>query len=434
MDERDGEIIMNAVDWKKRMRERLQEVLGVEGDLSLDKLDKTRDILIALKRLKLNKDEDTISFKCRRGEMDERDGEIIMNAVDWKKRTWERLQEVLGVEGDLSLDKLDKTRDILVALKRLKLNKDEDTISFKVPERFKCPLSKKLMRDPHKHKHKQDPITKFDFSHASSILGSANGLLLKNPKRNPSSDPLYVCNPTTREFLELHAPYLRDLDCYGLGVSKISGQHKVVLLNCRYRSFRLILERGSSWRRVFPPLFDWCYSSVGVFVNGKLYWLITKWKEKIPCICCFDIETEHFSTFVAPVDAKRRDRIKWRLYALGDSLCFCNDEPYDKEIWKSEHVKRRWSKIPFIVDRPYLGLFETSVVGEETAKASCDKECTRGSSLRCKEISGKELNSSSNLSFKILTCPCAMVCKSFLQKCGILESNDMKADVRLISQ
>lgn len=80
--------------------------------------------------------------------MDERDGEIIMNAVDWKKRMRERLQEVLGVEGDLSLDKLDKTRDILVALKRLKLNKDEDTISFKVPERFKCPLSKNLMRDP----------------------------------------------------------------------------------------------------------------------------------------------------------------------------------------------------------------------------------------------------------------------------------------------
>ncbi|XP_041993182.1 U-box domain-containing protein 9-like [Salvia splendens] len=80
--------------------------------------------------------------------MDERDGEIIMKVVDWKKRMRERLQDVLGVEGDLSLDKLDKTRDILVALKRLKLNKDEDTISFEVPERFKCPLSKKLMRDP----------------------------------------------------------------------------------------------------------------------------------------------------------------------------------------------------------------------------------------------------------------------------------------------
>ncbi|XP_041995563.1 F-box protein At1g67130-like [Salvia splendens] len=208
-----------------------------------------------------------------------------------------------------------------------------------------------------KHKHKQDPITKFDFPHASSIFGSANGLLLlKNLISNPSSDQLYVCNPITREFLELHAPCLRDVDGYGLGVSKISGQHKVVLLNPVYGCHVLTLETGSSWKPVFFLYECCCDSPIGAFVNGKLYWIVTKLWVDIHCICCFDVERERFSTFDVPVDAKRRDCIKWRLYALGDSLCFCDDEPYEKEIWKYEHVERCWSKIPFIVERPYSGL------------------------------------------------------------------------------
>ncbi|KAL1557352.1 F-box protein-like protein isoform X2 [Salvia divinorum] len=98
---------------------------------------------------------------------------------------------------------------------------------------------------------KQDPITKFDFPHASTIQGSANGMLLL---KNPFIDRLYVCNPITREFVELHGRFTRPLrlgDGYGFGASKISGQHKVVYLNPIYDECHVYtLETGSSWRRI----------------------------------------------------------------------------------------------------------------------------------------------------------------------------------------
>ncbi|XP_047943211.1 putative F-box protein At3g52320 [Salvia hispanica] len=152
------------------------------------------------------------------------------------------------------------------------------------------------------HKHKQYSINMFDFPQATKIQGSANGLLLlKNPFRNH----LYVCNPITREFVELSGRLTRPReDCYGIGVSRISGQHKVVYFNSKYGECHVYtLESGSTWRRVKGaiPSSDRCLSSVGAFASGNLYWLVSNGWKKFPYVCCFDLETECFSTFPVPL-------------------------------------------------------------------------------------------------------------------------------------
>ncbi|XP_041990548.1 putative F-box protein At3g16210 [Salvia splendens] len=133
------------------------------------------------------------------------------------------------------------------------------------------------LEDEHepKHKHKKDPIIKFNFPQASTIQGSVNGLLLL---KNPFRSHLYVCNPTTREFVELSGRLTRPrADCYGFGVSRISGQHKIVYFNPKYDGCHVYtLEAGSSWRcvEVTSPSFDCCHNSNGAFVSGNLHWYI----------------------------------------------------------------------------------------------------------------------------------------------------------------
>ncbi|XP_047944574.1 F-box protein At5g65850-like isoform X3 [Salvia hispanica] len=107
------------------------------------------------------------------------------------------------------------------------------------------------------YEQEHDPIIKFDFPRVSRICVSVNGLLLL---KDYFVNHLYVCNPVTREFIELREPH--DLpwgDCYGFGVGKISGKHKVVRLHPKSGCHVYTLETGSSWRRVeTPPSFsDW---------------------------------------------------------------------------------------------------------------------------------------------------------------------------------
>ncbi|XP_047943201.1 F-box protein At5g65850-like [Salvia hispanica] len=205
-----------------------------------------------------------------------------------------------------------------------------------------------------KPKRKPNPITKFDFPQASTIQGSSNGLLLL---KNPFRDHLYVCNPITREFVELRGRLTRPReDCYGIGVSRISGQHKVVYLNPTYDGCHVYtLESGSSWRRVegVIPSFDCCHSSVAAFVSGNLYWFVSKFR-KPPYVCCFDLETECFSTFSPPIECLKRNNVnKGMLCTLGDCLCFCDDEPefkgdYYHVIWllkEYELVEKSWCKV-----------------------------------------------------------------------------------------
>ncbi|XP_047943217.1 F-box protein CPR1-like [Salvia hispanica] len=201
-----------------------------------------------------------------------------------------------------------------------------------------------------------DLITKFEFPQPSAIQGSANGLLLL---KNPHSDCFHVCNPITREFAEFHGPRCSSFDDgYGFGVNKISGQHKVVYCNAKYGFHVYTLETGSSWRCVeaVAPLFDRLYHTVGALISGNLHWVVQHgWG--IPYVCCFDLETERFSTFYLP--ATNRQSIKPKLYTFGDHLCFRDDKEDDDAFWllkEYEHPEKGWSKVLFNMKEPYYSL------------------------------------------------------------------------------
>lgn len=83
--------------------------------------------------------------------------------AELKKELQKAVKAVVDEDGGVALEDIDRAQQMLCALKELKLKKSA-AVSFKlsnhrlsrevavgsgaVPEEFKCPLSKELMRDP----------------------------------------------------------------------------------------------------------------------------------------------------------------------------------------------------------------------------------------------------------------------------------------------
>lgn len=210
------------------------------------------------------------------------------------------------------------------------------------------------------------PLTKFDSSEfiafSSAVLeGSASGLLLW---RTTEYDGLYVCNPITRECIQLRYDgfdFRYITATYGFGVSRTSGEHKVVKILRGYEDssgsfFKmnkyicLVYVLGTrEWRIVAPPAslledrrcpvaLD--RGSIGLPLNGNLHWLVqlldgSNW------ISCFDVETETFSTFSLPPEMYRVG-----LVALGDCLCVCNNTDAEIVFWLMEQYgdEKSWTK------------------------------------------------------------------------------------------
>ncbi|KAH6772972.1 plant U-box 9 [Perilla frutescens var. frutescens] len=86
----------------------------------------------------------------------ERDPVMVVKAVELKKELQKLLKAIVD-EDDVNLEALDRAQQMLLALKELKLKNTADLklrhqqtapVPALVPEEFKCPLSKELMRDP----------------------------------------------------------------------------------------------------------------------------------------------------------------------------------------------------------------------------------------------------------------------------------------------
>ncbi|XP_047949614.1 putative F-box protein At1g33530 [Salvia hispanica] len=165
----------------------------------------------------------------------------------------------------------------------------------------------------------------------SSIIGSANDMLLM---WDIWRDILFTFNPITRNYIKLDPlpTPIRDGFAFGFGVSKLSGQYKILYVN-RNRSYfvhNLLGQGKGGWRNISPPP-EWIYEvrdDKAVFLNGNLHWLAYDivWN---PVLCCFDLETELFTSFSLPIEI---DDYFQKICVLGDHLCVCDHRSRDRAV------------------------------------------------------------------------------------------------------
>ncbi|KAH6796412.1 hypothetical protein C2S51_037398 [Perilla frutescens var. frutescens] len=212
---------------------------------------------------------------------------------------------------------------------------------------------------PHRHVH---------------IHSSVNGLLFLLTLNLKRTRDLFICNPITRDYIEL--PCLRNYpsskrntlhqsDTFGFGVSKKSGQYKVVRLFCDYifdgscnlvdteRKCEVYTLGTRSWRSIEPGVLLRYNTSV-TFLNGNLHWWGHVLHDNSMWISCFDLETELFTIFSAPPIHGRHSAIS----ALGECLVLC-DNSYDDErkeivIWFMNEYgdDKSWTK-KFIITKSW---------------------------------------------------------------------------------
>ncbi|KAL1533739.1 F-box protein-like protein [Salvia divinorum] len=192
-------------------------------------------------------------------------------------------------------------------------------------------------------------LTDFDIPHGNSAsiyrARQTNGLLLlySSVERH-----IYVCNPITRQYIELCCPveyisiYVLSL---GFGVSKISGQYKVVCINAFGSDPYSVYTLGTgTWRRVETGPASGCKFDFHACVecSGNLHWIVYD-SVKMSWICAFDLETECFSIFSAPtVDGLAVDV---KLNVWRDYLCLSYTLVDKVVIWlmKEYQVEESWT-------------------------------------------------------------------------------------------
>ncbi|XP_042035027.1 F-box protein At3g07870-like [Salvia splendens] len=180
---------------------------------------------------------------------------------------------------------------------------------------------------------------------------AANGLfLLYFPFGHPDIH-LFIWNPLTRQYIELSRPK-QSLSynfnyklCFGFGASQISGQYKVVCINCDGSAHHVYTLGTGAWRRVEAGAASGFrfYLDGRVVCNGNLHWTVYD-STRTLSICGFDVETECFNIFSAPPAAVDK-RLIVELGVLRDCLCVSyvwKDEIY---IWlmKEYRVEESWT-------------------------------------------------------------------------------------------
>ncbi|KAH6765206.1 hypothetical protein C2S52_014257 [Perilla frutescens var. hirtella] len=193
---------------------------------------------------------------------------------------------------------------------------------------------------------------------------AANGLLfLWEPN-------FLICNPITRDYIMLPYPLETSpvlLESCGFGVSRISGQYKVVGMFFKMeidalqqpkfsRSECQVYSVGTGyWRRIASAGVRNIHEyGAGAFLNGNLHWLahardLNGYPERISC---FDLETELFSTSSPPPPPPKDSHRFRNLSVLGGCLCLCDNlghefpSEFDIVIWlmKEYGDEKSWTK------------------------------------------------------------------------------------------
>ncbi|XP_047947245.1 putative F-box protein At1g32420 isoform X2 [Salvia hispanica] len=178
------------------------------------------------------------------------------------------------------------------------------------------------------------------------IVASDNGLLSAWDRW---AKVLFICNPMTREYAEL-PPISTSIytSFFGFGTSKISGQYKILYGN-EYSCHVYTIGRGAElWRSVAAaqPGINSMNRGCAAFLNGNLHWLAYDSDDNF-FVCCFDIETELFTSFSIPCDYNGESHGNNQLYILEGRLYLCNILDRQRVvIWKMNNYgdENSWIK------------------------------------------------------------------------------------------
>lgn len=201
---------------------------------------------------------------------------------------------------------------------------------------------------------------------STNRLGAARFEYVMQPR------DLVICNPITREYIKLPSPqtlekYRFQRDTYGFGVSRISGQYKLVKFAYEYYVYAEVTRPKcemytigtGSWREIdCGNRLKYNDNDLGVFLNGNLCRLIyDKEDRSTRRISCLDLETEHFSMFSPPCDYGNKGCLS--LSALRGCLCLCHNSTDDDEtgIWllKEYGDEKSWTK-EFVIPKYKHGM------------------------------------------------------------------------------
>ncbi|XP_047949579.1 F-box protein At5g49610-like [Salvia hispanica] len=174
----------------------------------------------------------------------------------------------------------------------------------------------------------------FSANNRRVIVASDNGLLSAWDRW---AKVLFICNPMTREYVEL-PPISTSIftSLFGFGTSKISGQYKILYGN-RDSCHVYTIGRGAGlWRSVVAaqPGFNRMNRGCAAFLNGNLHWFAYDSEDNF-FVCCFDIETELFTSFSIPCDYNGKSEGNNQLYILEGQLYLCSIIDFQHVvIWK----------------------------------------------------------------------------------------------------
>lgn len=190
--------------------------------------------------------------------------------------------------------------------------------------------------------HNDSIVFDFSFPPCQRIHSSVNGLLfLCRYSRKPRG--LFVCNPVTRDYVKLPRPPGRrsDIIAFGFGVSKMTGQYKVVSLFDRASKCEVYTLGTGSWKTIaFEDELQYVVGLETVFLNGNLHWLA--FDAKYQRASCFDLETEVFSSFAVPLNPQYLGTLIALEGCLG--ICYNLEDEIVTWVMKEYGIEESWTK------------------------------------------------------------------------------------------
>ncbi|KAJ9552394.1 hypothetical protein OSB04_016439 [Centaurea solstitialis] len=171
-------------------------------------------------------------------------------------------------------------------------------------------------------------------------------------------DDVYICNPVTREMIILPRQQQKYKQSgflppafYGIGVSSLTGEYKVVKLSHPGVSLETVetdvYTLGTrQWRNLGQVPYP-IHATSGPFLNDHFHWVISdNRRDATERICSFDLNKETFQLFPSHSSREENDCYIQCLAVLKGCLCICYGYESQLTIWvmKEYGIRNSWHK------------------------------------------------------------------------------------------